>query len=230
MILYVKRCDMVKKFVFIMLTLVFLVFTGCSAKPIDNSNELKVKDDKIAALENKVSDLERNLSGITSNKIYRVIEVIMLIKDKDMNTLSEYVHPTKGVRFSPYFFTDTNNDQVYTAEQIVGLMESTDIMDWGAYDGSGEPIELTFKEYYDKFVYDKDFANPHVIGNNVPIGSGNTIDNTAKAYPTGYFIELHFSGFDPLFQGIDWESLRLVFEEYNDTLYLVGVVHGQWTI
>lgn len=221
---------MVKRFVFIILTLIFLIFTGCTAKPIDNSEELKEKDEKIVALEKRINDLESNLSGITSNKAYRVIETIMLIKDKDMNTLSQYIHPTKGVRFSPYFFTDTEKDQVFTADQIAGLMRSTETINWGAYDGSGEPIELTFKDYYERFVYDKDFANPHVIGNNVAIGSGNTIDNTSKAYPTGYFVELHFKGFDPQFQGIDWESLRLVFEEYNDTLYLVGVIHGQWTI
>lgn len=221
---------MIKRFVFIILTLVFIIFTGCTAKPIDNSEELKEKDEKIVALEKRINDLETNLSGITSNKTFRVIETIMLIKDKDMNTLSQYIHPTKGVRFSPYFFTDTEKDQVFTAEQIAGLMRSTEIINWGAYDGSGEPIELTFKDYYERFVYDKDFANPHVIGNNVAIGSGNTIDNTSKAYPTGYFVELHFKGFDPQFQGIDWESLRLVFEEYNDTLYLVGVIHGQWTI
>ncbi len=221
---------MVKRFVFIILTLIFLIFTGCTAKPIDNSEELKEKNEKIVALEKRINDLESNLSGITSNKAYRVIETIMLIKDKDMNTLSQYIHPTKGVRFSPYFFTDTEKDQVFTADQIAGLMRSTETINWGAYDGSGEPIELTFKDYYERFVYDKDFANPHVIGNNVAIGSGNTIDNTSKAYPTGYFVELHFKGFDPQFQGIDWESLRLVFEEYNDTLYLVGVIHGQWTI
>lgn len=221
---------MVKRFVFIILTLIFLIFTGCTAKPIDNSEELKEKNEKIVALEKRINDLETNLSGITSNKTFRVIETIMLIKDKDMNTLSQYIHPTKGVRFSPYFFTDTEKDQVFTADQIAGLMRSTETINWGAYDGSGEPIELTFKDYYERFVYDKDFANPHVIGNNVAIGSGNTIDNTSKAYPTGYFVELHFKGFDPQFQGIDWESLRLVFEEYNDTLYLVGVIHGQWTI
>lgn len=221
---------MIKKFGFIILILVFLVFTGCSPKTIDNTEELKEKDEEIAALEQRVEALEAELIGITSNNIYKVIEVIGFMKSKDMSSLSQYIHPTKGVRFTPYFFTDTQNDKVFTAEEVAGLMESTELINWGVYDGSGEPINLTFGDYYDKFVYDKDFANPQVIGNNVPIGIGNIIDNTAEAYPNGYFVELHFSGFDPQFQGIDWESLRLVFEEYNNTWYLVGVVHGQWTI
>ena len=221
---------MIKKFGFIILILVFLVFTGCSPKTIDNTEELKEKDEEITALEQRVEALEAELIGITSNNIYRVIEVIGFMKNKDMNSLSQYIHPTKGIRFTPYFFTDTENDKVFTAEEAAGLMNSTEIINWGVYDGSGEPINLIFGDYYDKFVYDKDFANPQVIGNNVPIGIGNIIDNTAEAYPNGYFVELHFSGFDPQFQGIDWESLRLVFEEYNNTWYLVGVVHGQWTI
>ncbi len=221
---------MIKKFGFIILILVFLVFTGCSPKTIDNTEELKEKDEEIAALEQRVEALEAELIGITSNNIYKVIEVIGFMKSKDMSSLSQYIHPTKGVRFTPYFFTDTQNDKVFTAEEVAGLMESTELINWGVYDGSGEPINLTFGDYYDKFVYDKDFANPQVIGNNVPIGRGNTIDNTAEAYPNGYFVELHFPGFDPQFQGIDWESLRLVFEEYNDAWYLVGIIHGQWTI
>jgi hypothetical protein len=222
--------DMIKKLGFIILTLVFLVFTGCSPKIIDNTEELREKDEEIAALEQRVEVLESELTGITSNNIYRVIEVIGFMKNKDMNSLSQYIHPTKGIRFTPYFFTDTENDKVFTAEEAAGLMNSTEIINWGVYDGSGEPINLIFGDYYDKFVYDKDFANPQVIGNNVPIGIGNIIDNTSEAYPNGYFVELHFPGFDPQFQGIDWESLRLVFEEYNNTWYLVGVVHGQWTI
>ncbi len=221
---------MIKKLGFIILTLVFLVFTGCSPKIIDNTEELREKDEEIAALEQRVEVLESELTGITSNNIYRVIEVIGFMKNKDMNSLSQYIHPTKGIRFTPYFFTDTENDKVFTAEEAAGLMNSTEIINWGVYDGSGEPINLIFGDYYDKFVYDKDFANPQVIGNNVPIGIGNIIDNTSEAYPNGYFVELHFPGFDPQFQGIDWESLRLVFEEYNNTWYLVGVVHGQWTI
>lgn len=213
-----------------MIIILLIIFTGCTPKTIDNSEELQEKDKEIVRLEQRIQDLESNLNDISSNKIYRIIEVMRLMKAKDMNALSQYIHPTKGVRFTPYFYTDMEKDKVFTAQQVAGLMQNTEVIKWGAYDGSGEPINLKFSDYYDKFVYDKDFANPQVIGNNVAIGKGNTIDNIAEAYPNGYFIEFHFSQFDPQFEGLDWESLRLVFEEYNNTWYLVGVIHGQWTI
>jgi len=190
-----------------------MAFTGCSQKPIDK-NETPAK----------------NNSPASNNIISVAMDVMELIKAKDMNTLSQYVHPTSGVRFTPYFFVDAQTDQVFTPSQAAGLMQDTQVITWGVYDGSGEPINLKFSDYYDKFIYDKDFVNPEIIGNNVAVGSGNMIDNVAEIYPNGHFIEFHFSQFDPQYEGIDWESLRLVFEQHNNTWYLVGVIHGQWTI
>ena len=43
-------------------------------------------------------------------------------------------------------------------------------------------------------------------------------------------MEYHFPGIDPKFEGMDWRSLRLVFEQKNCTWYLVGIIHAQWTI
>ena len=44
----------------------------------------------------------------------------------------------------------------------------------------------------------------------------------------------HFPGFDKKYGGMDWESLRLVFEDATlgggTELMLVGIVHAQWTI
>lgn len=215
-----------------------MIITGCSQKPIgetdtskDNGIELKEKDEKIAELEQKIKELESNANQASSNNlISTAIGIMELIKAKDMNTLSQYVHPTAGVRFTPYFYVDTQTDQVFTASQVAGLMQDSQVLNWGVYDGSGEPIDLKFSDYYDKFIYDKNFASPEIIGNNVAVGKGNIEDNVTAAYPDGNFIEFHFSQFDPQYEGIDWESLRLVFEEYNNTWYLVGVIHGQWTI
>ncbi len=223
---------MKKVWAFVILVFLFLTFTGCMPKPVDNSEELKEKDEKIATLEEKVKDLESKQAQFsTNNELFtKAINSILLLKSKDMNKLSQYIHPTKGLRFTPYFYVDVQNDLVLTAEEISEVMQNTDVVQWGFYNGSGEPIDLTFSDYYDRFVYDQDFANPQIIGNNVAIGGGNTIDNISEAYPDGYFIEFHFSQINPEFEGIDWESLRLVFEQYNSTWYLVGVIHGQWTI
>ena len=158
------------------------------------------------------------------------LDAVTLLKNQDMAGLEAFVDPIKGLRFTPYSFIDTGADQVFTATQIPALLTDTGTYLWGAYDGSGDPIQLTPQNYFDKFVYDVDFANPNLIGNNVIIGTGNTTNNIVAAYPGASFVEFHFTGFDTQYSGMDWESLRLVFEKTGGIWYLVGIVHDQWTI
>lgn len=146
-----------------------------------------------------------------------------------MDQLAVYVHPDKGGRFSPYGHVDIANDVVFVKDELPSLMESSRIYRFGAFDGAGEPIMMTFSDYFHKFVYDVDFANPHRIGNNIVIGKGNTLENIREAYPNGVFVEFHFTGFDEQYDGMDWKSLRLVFEQEGGTWRLGGVVHDQWT-
>lgn len=206
--------------------------------------QLQEKDETIAslekdkeALENKVKELEETLQKSEQKKettddslLRRALDVIKLIKNKDMETLSKYVHPTKGVRFSPYDYIDLKVHKVFKRDEVANLNKNTNVYTWGSYDGSGEPIELKFSDYYGKFVYDVDFANPHMIGNNTIIGKGNTISNLKEVYPKGQFVEFYFSGIDPKYEGIDWRSLKLVFEQQDGQWYLVGIIHSQWTI
>lgn len=226
----------------VLLVLVFTtLITGCVPSNTNTTKlekELKEKDARInelesekKALEDRIVSFESGLGVKSPNSLLpRVIETIGLIKAKDMKSLSSYVHPTNGLRFSPYPYVDTKTDQVFTAQQVAGLVQDTKEYLWGHYDGSGEPIKLSFNNYYDKFIYDVDFANPHMIGNNVAIGKGNSIDNVKQAYPKGYFVEFYFTGFEPQYEGMDWRSLKLVFEDVNGVWYLVGIIHGQWTI
>lgn len=155
--------------------------------------------------------------------------VIQSLRNKDVEALSTFVHPTRGVRFSPYAFVQ-ESDRVFSPDQINGLLTGPTPYVWGAYDGSGLPIELTFAEYYDQFVYDRDFAHAEQVGYNQIIGMGNAINNCFEFYPGSIVVEYHFSGFDPSYEGMDWESLRLVFQEEGGVWYLVGVIHDEWTI
>jgi len=155
--------------------------------------------------------------------------VIQALENRDMAALSTLVHPTRGVRFSAYAFVQ-ESDLVFMPGQIEGLLADPSPYTWGAYDGSGLPIELTFAEYYDRFVYDQDFANAEQVGYNQIIGMGNSINNCFEFYPGAMVVEYHFSGFDPAFEGLDWKSLRLVFQAEGELWYLVGVIHDGWTI
>ena len=157
------------------------------------------------------------------------LDVVNALKHKDMNAIPSYIHSTAGVRFSPYGHIDVQHDLQFSTSQLPSLWSSTEVYQWGVYDGSGDPTQLTFQDYFDRFVYDVDFANPHMIGNNVVVGAGNMINNIQQAYPNGPFVEFHFTGFDPQYSGMDWRSLRLVFEQENSEWKLVGIIHDEWT-
>ena len=151
-------------------------------------------------------------------------QLVSILNDRNFNKLAELVHPTKGVRFSPYEFVEPNH-RVMTAEQIRSW--NYDLYLWGNYDGSGEPIGLSFRAYYEIFVYNRDYARAPRITRNGVVGKGNTINNIREFYPQSVWVEYHFP---TLGQWNNWNSLWLVFEQVGEKWYLVGVVHGEWTI
>lgn len=157
-------------------------------------------------------------------------QVVEILKNKDLEKLAEFVHPIKGVRISPYSYVNIDNDIVFKSEDLKDKLSDEKVYNWGYYDGSGEPIDLTFNEYYDKFIYDEDFVNSEQFAVNELLKTGNSISNIEEVYPNAEFAEFHFSGFNSEYEGMDWVSLRLIFEKYNDGWMLVGIIHDQWTI
>ena len=208
-----------------------LILSGCSGSQGGNTSQLQQEN---TALQQKITALEAQISAsqanIQSSPLLLAMEAVQLIGAQDFDGLTPYVHPSKGVRFSPYTFVDTAQDLSFTASQFAGLMSSSNVYNWGSFDGSGDPINFTFAQYYNRFIYDQDFANPHMIGNNVVIGQGNSLNNITSAYPAGQFVEFHFTGFDPQYEGMDWRSLRLVMEQNAGLWFLVGIIHDEWTI
>jgi len=160
----------------------------------------------------------------------RANDAILAIKNRDMAKLSALVYPDEGIRFSPYSYVDVKNDIVIPVTRLENIFDDVTNYTWGTYAGSGELIELSFTEYFKRFIYDQDFANAEEIGYNKIIGKGNLQNNILEAYPGSIFVEYHFPGFDPKYEGMDWKSLRLVFQEYDSTLYLIAIIHDQWTI
>jgi hypothetical protein len=155
---------------------------------------------------------------------------IMATKNKDVIKLSSFVHLVKGIRFSPYSYVDVIKDLIFSQSKIKDLFKDKTQYTWGSYDGSGEPIKLTFEEYYNRFIYDQDFANAKQIGYNQIIGKGDMINNGFEIYPNTIIVDYHFPGFDPKYEGMDWRSLRLVFEKKDEVWYIVGIIHDEWTI
>jgi len=161
----------------------------------------------------------------------RARQVILLLKAGDIAKLATFAHPQKGIRFSPYVSVLPDEDRVVKKNQLVGMWASPTRYKWGSYDGSGDPIRLTFKKYHRRFIFDHDFSKAESVRYNGEImGHGNTPNNVRASYPQSIAVEYHFSGFDPKVSGMDWSSLWLVFEKTGSQWYLVGIVHDEWTI
>jgi hypothetical protein len=176
-----------------------------------------------------LSYLARQKGDIPEELIELAQQVAAALKVADYTSLATIVHPEDCLRFSPYPYLQGQN-LTFCPEELAGLPGSNTVFNWGQFDGSGNPIELTFDEYHQRFVYDQDYHRPQVVGLNQEVSTGNAINNIAEVFPDGIFVEYHFGGFDPQYGGLDWRSLRMVFRENEGSWLLVALVHCEWTI
>lgn len=156
--------------------------------------------------------------------------VLNALSTKDAKTIAEFTHPTKGIRLTPYTYVSPERDLVFSPEEIKNIFSDQKVYMWGYYDGSGEDINLTPSQYYEKFIYARDYINAEQIGYNEVLSSGNMLENQFVIYDNSIVVEYYFPGFNPDYDGIDWRSLRLVFEPYENDWKLVGIINNQWTI
>lgn len=160
--------------------------------------------------------------------VARALEIVIALRDRDLTTLAGFVDPQTGLKFSPYAYI-TEDDLVFSAEQLPTLLADPTLHDWGFEAGSGDPIVLTFADYYARFVYRYNYFDAQRVGLNAAVSSGSMIDNSRQLYPDAAIIEYHFDGFDPMYQGMDWHSLRLILQPVNGQWLLVNVVNDEWT-
>ena len=203
--------------------LAFFFLVSCSGGSNENLDTAAPVPDSIAV--NKI--LINEDSALLANTTV----ILNLLRERNYKGIVKYIHPTAGVRFSPYGYIDTTRDRVFTRETLAEHLNSKDslFLYWGAYDGSGDSIKLTLPAYLGKFVYDVDFLNAEHRSVDSIVGMGNSLNNLAAVYKDGRFTENHFPGFDPKYSGMDWRSLRLVYRKEHSTFYLVGIIHDQWT-
>ncbi len=154
--------------------------------------------------------------------------IVRALKEKDFAAVANYVSPKMGLHFSP-FAAVNDTDLVFPALRVASLPDDNSTYLWGVYDGSGKPINLSFNDYYAKFIYDEDYANAPQLALNFRLGVSTTIDNSAEYFSGAMIVEFHFPGSDAELAGMDWRSLRLVFLQEGNTWNLVGIIHDNWT-
>jgi hypothetical protein len=156
-------------------------------------------------------------------------EILKLLKNKDYDALASYVHPEKGVRLSPYTYVDLNNDVVLTRNDLNAMAIGEQDYRWGTTDGKGDPINLSVNAYMDRYVYDKDYLSAEEVFFNQKFQRGNSLNNVFSVYSQSMIVEYYLPGTEE-YSGMDWRSIKLVFEQHNDEYYLKAIVHSEWTI
>ena len=170
-------------------------------------------------------------SGLETDLRDAAQQVLSAFKVKDGQQLAQLVHPEKGVRFTPYTYVDLAQDRVFTRSEIADFWKDQTSYFWGVVDGTDdERIDLTPGQYVGRYVLDRDFAPPALLGADADRTIGANVTNAAEAYPEGH--QVAFSWEPPPGKGdpgYDTSILRFVFEPEDGGWYLVAVIHNEWT-
>jgi hypothetical protein len=205
-------------------------FVSCSS-PQENSIEKtvdEVQQDSVVQDVREEFSKKRELPDSVLVKEL-AMEIISLLKSRQLKNFSHFIHPQKGLQFSPSA-TLSHENILVTSNDYDNFYAREELHVFGYHAGSGEEIKMSFKQYYQSFIYNVDYANAPQISYNHFLGAGNSLNNLKEVYPDAHFVEYYFSSFDKKYEGMDWQTLRLVFEKYENQFYLVAIVHDQWTI
>jgi len=203
------------------LLIVLILFSACN----HTKNQSAEQENKKDTVETKQDTLLKDTALVDITQT-----ILKHIKSKNYQSLTLYIHPQLGVRFSPYGYIDTVENVILKSDQFTNMINNGEKIVWGSYDGSGEEIRLTIKEYFAKFVYDVNFLKAEKLSVNKSVSQGNSINNIKEIYPNAEYTESYFSGFEKKYNGMDWRALRLVYKKEANKYYLIGIVHDQWTI
>lgn len=165
--------------------------------------------------------------------------VLESLYDREWTRFADFVHPDRGVLFSPLAFVNRDEAIVLHRDQLEEPLLTDSTYVWGYEDGSGHEISATPAEFLKEHILDRDFRAARRGLRDEVIGIGNTINNVPGAFLERRadaggefevaFLEYHDPGTEA-FGGMDWASLRLVFERFDGAWYLIGIVRDQWTI
>ena len=213
----------------ILLMLLFLVYCSKEAKTI---SERSNKDSLVITETDSLNSLNPNVETESNSKeeTLKTLNSAMLsaLKSNEIEKLSKFIHPEKGIRFSMYGYVQPNTDKYFTKEEFIKYAPTNIKFTWGEKDGTGDQLVLSIKDYLNQWVFKRDFTSAEYYQNSFK-GGGNSINNLKEIYPKTDFTENYIPGSEK-YGGIDWNSLRFVFEELYGTYYLVAVINDEWTV
>lgn len=178
-----------------------------------------------AAEEKKVSEQKVAISKDSLKTLNG--ELIQIFKSGDFSSLPQFIHPQKGIRFSMYAYVNKESDKHFSLEDFQKYIDTDVKFTFGHKDGTGDVYITSLKDYLQNWVWKKDFSASAYTENTFQ-GSGNSLNNLQEVYPSAEFTENYIAGTEQ-YSGMDWNSLRFVFEKYEGKYYLVAILNDEWT-
>ncbi len=175
--------------------------------------------------------------GFSSAQAERIVgaqsrAVVRALQANDTRALAAFVHPTRGVRFSPYVHADAG-ERVIQRAQMPYLANHPRKWRWGTYDGEGGDMLLTWNDFRRRALVRRSYLPLASSGAREDFNrlsqNGNVPNNLLDVYPGAIFTRYYLEGADPTFGGLDWRALFLAWRPVGGTWYLVGVANDEWT-
>ncbi len=155
-------------------------------------------------------------------------KIISYLKSKNYILFSQFIHPHKGIRFSMYAYVQPEKDNHFSREDFNRYISMPTKFTWGEKDGTRDLLVVSLQNYLQQLVFKRDFTQAQFYLNEFK-GKGNSINNLLKIYPNADFTENYIPGSEK-YSGMDWNSLRFVFEEFRGKYYLVAIINDEWTV
>lgn len=182
------------------------------------------------------SAYRRAVAGFSSRQAQTLVgeqsrAVVRALQLNDTRTLARYVHPVRGVRFSPYVYVESEHP-TFGRSQVLYLAHHPRKFDWGTQDGTGDPIRLNWNAFRLRHLVPRPFLpqGPRTQENfNWLFQNGNALNNLDAAYPAAIIVRYYLPGTEK-YGEMDWRALYLAWRPIGKTWYLVGIVGDQWTI
>lgn len=209
-----------------------LILSGCNATGTNDGTPVQPTPTAEVTPTKEVDSGEATKEPTVSEQLTKeevTNKALVALKNKDHAALQKLIHPKQGVLFSPYVYIDKETALTFQANELPTFADKK-VWEWGVQDGSGEPIKLSFADYYERYLFNHDFTTAEEVKADEVIMPGNMIVNIKEVFPNAAFYDYHFSGFDEQFAGIDWASLIVVMEQYEEEWYVVALVHSEWTV
>ena len=230
---------------FIVSSLLVTALVGCQSETVADTNkefDTKTKSNSSTPITDEqtvaqVSNISNDAQPVAESIAEPVMQQTLLqqaqriqqaLANKDYDSITVDIHPTKGVLFSMYAFVQPNSDKVFTQAQYEQYLKDSKIrFTWGQLDGTGEILIVPLPEFLENHLQASRFNNSSPL-HNPSKSRGNIPNNIDNIYAKADFVEFYVEGQEK-YGFMDWRAMRLVFEEYQGENYLVAIVSDQWT-